>query len=113
MIDQKTIEDIKAQNPGVQFHKGNISFSDVKGEPHNVEFVFRRPSVADMEAYNKQATKSPLASQQNLLVGLVVHPDPAEIARQLCDYPAAVADFVETQLAPFFGMAVASTSSPL
>lgn len=110
-MTKETIEKVKAQNPGVELYRGEISFCDHEGKKHDLEFIYRRPSVADMEAYTKAVPKSSITAQSNLLAGLIVHPAAAEIINELAAYPPVVADFVNENISPFFGTAIASRSS--
>ena len=110
MFKKEEIEAIKEKNPGAVLYEGEIGFKDEEGKDHAVCFIWRKPTVGDMEAFNKASAKNSFVAQSNLLLGLVVHPDTAKIAAELVDYPVVVADFVENQIAPFFGQAVVSKS---
>ena len=85
--------------------------NDDKGERHELEFIYRRPSVADMEAFNKAVIKSSITAQSNLLASLIVHPAPADIVNELAPYPPVVAEFINENVTPFFGTAIVSRSS--
>lgn len=110
-MTKETIEKIKAQNPDAELYLGEINFCDHEGKKHELEFIYRRPSVADMEAYTKAVPKSSITAQSNLLASLIVHPAAAEIINELAAYPPVVADFVNENVSPFFGTAIASRSS--
>lgn len=110
-ISEEIIAKVKGENPGVELLRGDISFTDDKGEKRELEFIFRRPSVADMEAFNKAVLKSSITAQSNLLASLIVYPAPAEIVNELAEYPPVVADFINENVTPFFGTSIVSRSS--
>ena len=110
-ITKETIEKVKAQHPDSELYRGEVSFNDDKGERHELEFIYRRPSVADMEAFNKAVIKSSITAQSNLLASLIVHPAPADIVNELAPYPPVVAEFINENVTPFFGTAIVSRSS--
>lgn len=110
-IAKETIEKIKAQYPDMELRRGVVSFNDDKGERHELEFIYRRPSVADMEVFNKTVLKSSMTAQSNLLASLIVYPAPAEVVEELAPYPPVIADFINECVTPFFGTAIVSRSS--
>ncbi len=113
MFDKETIQKVKEQHKNKQLFVGNIAFVDKEGEQHKVEFIYRKPTVTDMEVFNKASAKNGLIAQSNLLNTLIVHPASAEITEQLAEYPVPVASFVEEQLSPFFGASVVTSSQAL
>lgn len=110
-ITKEIIEKVKAENAGAQLYSGGVSFTDAEGERRDLEFIYRRPTVADMEAFNKMASKSAFTAQANLLNGLIIYPEAGEITAALAEYPPVVANFVDEYIVPFFGTAIASRSS--
>lgn len=110
-ISAETIAKVKEQHPDMELYRGGVSFNDDNGERRELEFIYRRPSVADMEAFNKAVLKSSVTAQSNLLASLIVYPAPADIVNGLAAYPPVVADFINERVAPFFGTAIVSRSS--
>lgn len=113
MFDNDVLKSVKEKNPNSTLYVGEISFKDQENKQYELEFIWRAPTVADMEAYNKAAAKNAFTAQNNLLVSLVVHPDPKSVADVIQKFPAVTADFVEKQVSPFFGTEVVSTSRKL
>lgn len=102
MFDKEVSEKVKKERGEVYF--GEIGFDDKEGKSHQVEFLFRRPLVADIEAYQKSVQKSPFVAQENLLRSLIVYPAQAdEVLGPLHDYPTPIGQFVDAELSPFFG----------
>ena len=65
-IEQQKIEELKAKYPkGI--YEGSIAFVDEAGERHEIEFVYRQPVVADMEAFQRTASKNIFVAQLNLI----------------------------------------------
>ena len=110
MFNKDVIAKVKESNPGKDLFVGKINFNDQSKNAHEVEFIYRKPTVADMEFFNSQAGKNAMAAQNNLVSNLIVYPDKKEIIDKLKDYPAVVADFVEGQISPFFGTQIVSES---
>lgn len=110
MINEETIRKVKEENKGIELLMGEISFTDADGARKELQFIYRRPSVGDMEAFNKQASKSAFTAQSNLLHSLIVYPEPGEITKALADYPPVVASFIDENVVPFFGTAITNRS---
>lgn len=110
-MTKEIIEKVKKENEGLELFLGEISFKDENGKTKALEFVYKKPVVADMEAFNKAAAKSGFTAQSNLLNSLIVYPEPGEITGALREYPPVVAEFVEENIVPFFGSAITSKSS--
>jgi hypothetical protein len=101
-IEQQKIEELKVKyTKGI--YEGNISFADETGKRHEIEFVYRQPVVADMEAFQKAASKNLFVAQLNLIQAVVVYPESRVVVDQLQDYPIAVGQFVDQAIGPFFG----------
>lgn len=113
MFDKETIQKVKEQHKGKALYIGGIAFVGKAGEQHKIEFIYRKPTITDMEVFNKASAKNGLIAQSNLLNALIVHPSPAEVTDQLSDYPVPVASFVEEQISPFFGASVVTSSQAL
>lgn len=113
MIKKETIDQVKKQHEGKQLFIGTIAFVDKAGEQHKVEFIYRKPTVTDMEIFQKSSAKNGLIAQSNLLNSLIVHPAASEVTEKLSEYPAPVASFVEEQISPFFGASVVTSSQAL
>lgn len=110
MFDSKEIEKVKAEHPGLKLFGGAISFIDDEHKPVDVEFIYRKPMVVDMEIFNKGVQKAPFEAQSNLLQSLIVHPDPKVVMDKVAGYPPVVANFVDEAIMPFFGSAIKSRS---
>ena len=93
--------------------EGAIDFTTTENTTEQVEFIYRKPVIADMESYSKAAQKNPITANLNLIQSLIVHPEPAPIITQLRDYPAAYSRFVDDVISPFFGANVAVRSRKL
>ena len=75
-IEQAQIEELKKKHG--QIYEGVISFNDEEDKPREVEFVFREPKTADVEAYSKNAqTGGIITGNLNFIQTLVVYPEPA------------------------------------
>jgi len=111
-IDKAKLEEMKGANPGGIF-EGEISFTDAEDTAHGVEFVYRRPTTADLEAHGKVSQKNPIVANLNLIQSLIVHPEPGPLIAEIREYPAAYGRFVEEAIAPFFGANVAVKSRKL
>jgi hypothetical protein len=111
-IEQAKIDELKkAHSEGV--FEGGISFNDNDDALQEVEFVYRKPTLADMEAYSKAAQRNPIIANLNLVQSLIVFPDPAPIIAQIREYPAAYSKFVDEVVSPFFGSNAAVRSRKL
>jgi hypothetical protein len=109
---KEKIDELKAKYPeGI--YEGEISFTDVEGKPHNVEFIYRRPAVADGECYSKAAQKSVPVANLNFIQSLIVFPEPGPVIEQLREYPSAYAHFVQEIVSPFFGANFSARSRKL
>ncbi|MGD1819373.1 MAG: hypothetical protein ACPKOI_05780 [Pleomorphochaeta sp.] len=110
MFNKDVIAKVKEANPNKDLFIGKINFNDQSKKAHEVEFIYRKPTVADMEFFNSQASKNAMAAQNNLINNLIVYPDKKEVIEKIKDYPAVVAEFVESQISPFFGAQIVSES---
>jgi hypothetical protein len=110
-IEKAKIDELKQAHS--EIFEGAISFNDSDGTLHSVEFVFRKPTIADMEAYSKAAQKNPITANLNLVQSLIVHPEPGPVIAQIGAYPAAYGKFVDDVISPFFGANVAARGKKL
>jgi len=101
-MTKEKIEELKKANPS-GIYEGEISFFDEEDKSHKVEFIFRRPSTADIEAFTAAAQKNPIVANLNLIQSLIVHPEPGPVIREIQEYPAAANKFCEEAVLPFFG----------
>jgi hypothetical protein len=101
-IDKAKLEELKAARPGGLL-EGAVSFNDDEGAFHEVEFIFRKPTAADMESYVKSSQKNPLVANLNLVQSLIVHPEAGSVIEQIREYPNAVGRFIDDAVSPFFG----------
>ena len=102
MIEEKILEELKKKNPA-GIYRGEISFTDAEDKFHKVEFIFRAPTTADIEAHSKTASKNPIVANLNLIQSLIVHPESGPVIEELRDYPVAYGRFVDEAISPFFG----------
>jgi hypothetical protein len=101
-IDKAKLDELKAARPGGLL-EGAISFNDAEDALHEVEFIFRKPTTADMENYVKSSQKNPLVANLNLVQSLIVHPEAGSVIEQIREYPNAVGRFIDEAVSPFFG----------
>jgi hypothetical protein len=101
-IDKATLDELKAAYPS-GLYEGTIGFTDSKNTPHEVEFIYRKPTTADMENYTRSCQKNPIMANLNLVQSLVVFPEAVKVIVQLQDYSIAVGRFVDDAISPFFG----------
>ena len=110
--DQEKIDQLKTRYPeGI--YEGEISFNDDENKFHIVEFIYRKPTTADIESHAKAAQKNPIVANLNLIQSLIVFPEPGPIIESMREYPAAYGRFVEEALVPFFGANVTVKSKKL
>jgi hypothetical protein len=110
-IDKAKIDELKAQYTDI--FEGVISFNDAEDKLHTAEFIYRKPSTADIESHAKNAAKNPIVANLNLTQSLIVHPEPGPIIESIREYPAAYAKFVDEAIVPFFGANVTVKSKKL
>jgi hypothetical protein len=111
-MNKEKIEELKKKYPeGI--HSGEISFNDDEDKLHIVEFIYRKPTTADIESHSKTAQKNPIVANLNLLQSLIVHPEPGPLIAEIREYPAAYSRFVDEALIPFFGANVTVKSKKL
>ena len=103
MIAKETIKKLKETRPNTRLYQAELSYKDPDGNLQSVEFIFRKPKVADMESYSKGAQNSVLTANMNLLTSIIVHPEAKEIKEKLEDAPNVVGNFVNKEIVPFFG----------
>jgi hypothetical protein len=101
-IEQEQLEQLKRQHPGGVF-EGSIDFSDEEEKNYEIEFLYRKPTTADMEAFSKAAQRNPLVANLNLIQSLIILPAPGPVIAQVREYPAAYGRFVDEAVMPFFG----------
>jgi hypothetical protein len=111
-LTKEKIKELKEAHPEGIF-EGAISFTDADGKPHNVEFIYRRPAVADGECYAKATQKSVPVANLNFIQSLIIFPEPGPVIEQLRDYPSAYAHFVQEIISPFFGANFSARSRKL
>jgi hypothetical protein len=101
-IDKTKLEELKAARPGGLL-EGVISFNDEENRFYEVEFIFRKPTTADMESYTKACQRNPLTANLNLIQSLIVYPEAGSVIEQIREYPSAVGRFIDEAVSPFFG----------
>jgi hypothetical protein len=111
-VDQEKIDQLKTRYPeGI--YEGEISFSDDEDKFHRVEFIYRKPTTADIESHAKSAQKNPIVANLNLIQSLIVHPEPGPVISEIREYPAATGRFVDEAISPFFGANVSIKTKKL
>jgi hypothetical protein len=111
-IEKEKLEQLKKAHPGGIF-EGSISFNDEDENVHDVEFIYRRPTTADIEAHAKTSQKNPIVANLNIIASLIVYPESGPIIDQIREFPAAYGRFVEEAISPFFGANVSVRSRRL
>ncbi|MDR0761110.1 MAG: hypothetical protein LBF74_13545 [Treponema sp.] len=111
-MNKEKIEELKKEYPA-GIYEGAISFNDIEGKLHTVEFVYRIPLTADVEAHSKVFQRNPIVANLNLLQSLIVHPEPGPIIEEIREYPTACGRFVDDAISPFFGANVSVRSRKL
>jgi hypothetical protein len=111
MIEKAQIEELKKQRG--EIYEGAVSFNDDEGEFYEVEFIYRKPATADIEAHAKASQRNPVTANLNLIQSLIVYPEPGLVIDQIREYPAAYGRFVDEAVSPFFGVNVSVRSRKL
>jgi len=111
-LTKEQIKELKEKHPEGIF-EGSVSFTDADNKQHNVEFVYRKPTIADGECYAKALPKSVPIANLNFIQSIIVYPEPGPVIDQLREYPSAYAYFVHEMLSPFFGANFVATSKKL
>ena len=101
-LSEAKIEELKRTYPEGIF-ESEIRFDCENEIQHTVEFVYRKPTTADLEAHGAQATKNPIVANLNLLASLIIYPDPGPIIEKIREYPVAYGRFVDECIVPFYG----------
>ena len=101
-MNEQKIEELKKKYPG-GIYEGEISFNDAEDKLHTVEFVYRVPTMADLEFHAKTSQKNPIIANLNLIQSLIVHPEPGPVIEKIKEFPAAYGRFVDEAISPFFG----------
>jgi hypothetical protein len=101
-IDEAKIEELKTRyTRGI--YEGEISFTDDEDKFHKVEFIYRKPTTADMESYTKSSVKNPVTANLNFVQSLIIYPEPGPVIAELREYVSAVGKFIDEAISPFFG----------
>jgi hypothetical protein len=100
-IEQAQIEELKKRHGAI--YEGAVSFNDDEDKFHEVEFVWRKPVTADIEAHAKASQRNPVIANLNLIQSLIVYPEPGTVIERMREYPAAYGRFVDEAVSPFFG----------
>jgi hypothetical protein len=109
---KEKIDQLKARYPeGI--YEGEISFNDDEGKLHTVEFIYRRPTTADVEAHIKASQKNPVVANLNIIQSLIIDPEPGPVIESIREYPGAYGRFIDEALNPFFGANVTVKSRKL
>jgi hypothetical protein len=112
VLNQEKFDGLKKAHPeGI--YEEEMTFSDAEDKFHKVEFIYRKPTVADIEAFSKASQKNVMVANLNLLQSLVVYPEPGSVIDAIKDFPLACAKFVEEAVTPFFGSNVTRRTKKL
>jgi len=111
-MNKEKIEELKKAYPN-GIYEGEISFTDSENSLHTVEFVYRMPTMADLEFHAKTSQKNPIVANLNLLQSLIIDPEPGTVITAIKEFPAAYGRFVDEAISPFFGGNVAVKSRKL
>jgi hypothetical protein len=101
-ISKEELEQIKKNNPG-DLYEGAITFNDENGQLHTIEFFYRKPTTADIEAHSRTAQRNPIVANINLIQSLLVYPDSGSVIAVIQEYPASAGHFVDEAIIPFYG----------
>jgi len=110
-IEKAKIDELKKQH--AEIFEGTVSFTDEEDKQHAAEFIYRKPSTADIESHAKASQKNPIVANLNLIQSLIVYPEPGPVIESIREYPAAYAKFVDEAVVPFFGANVTVKSRKL
>jgi hypothetical protein len=108
MIEKAQIEELKKKHG--EIYEGAVSFNDEEDKFHEVEFVYRKPRTADIEAHAKAAGRNPITANLNLIQSLIVHPEPGPVIDAVREYPAAYGRFVDEAASPSVGIPLCGNS---
>jgi hypothetical protein len=109
---KEKIEKLKEKYPeGI--YEWEITFNDSEDKLQSAEFIYRKPTTADLEAHGKVSQRNPIVANLNLIQSLIVHPEPGPIIESIREYPAAYGRFVDEAIGPFFGANVTIKSKKL
>ncbi|MDR1175327.1 MAG: hypothetical protein LBK83_07655 [Treponema sp.] len=111
-IEAERLEQLKKAHPG-GLYEGSIEFNDEDDKLYTVEFIYRRPTMADVESHAKAAQRNPIVANLNIITSLIVHPESGAVIGEIREYPAACARFVDEAVNPFFGANVSVRSRKL
>jgi len=110
-IEKAKLDELKQAHSAI--YEGAFSFNDDEDNFHEVEFVYRKPTTADIEAHAKASARNPIVANLNLIQSLIVYPEPGPIINEVREYPTAYGRFVDEAISPFFGANVAVRSRKL
>jgi hypothetical protein len=111
-IEKEQLAQLKQAHPG-GLYEGGVEFNDEDEKLHTVEFIYRRPTAADIEAHAKAAQRNPIVANLNIITSLIVYPESGQVISQIREFPAACARFVDEAVSPFFGANVTVRSRKL
>lgn len=110
--EKEQLDGLKQKYPS-GIYEGAITFNDAEDKLHTVEFIYRKPSTADIESHAKTGQRNPIMANLNLIQSLIVFPEPGPIIEEMREYPAAYGRFVDEAISPFFGANVSVKSKKL
>ena len=109
-FSKEKIEELKKVHG--EIFQGVIKYKNEDGELKSIEFIHGKPSFEDYESFQNDVMKQGSAvANQNLMTGLVLAPEPIEIAKQIGDCPIATDQWIMKNVLPFLGGDVVEVSS--
>ncbi|MDR0710366.1 MAG: hypothetical protein LBF77_09900 [Spirochaetaceae bacterium] len=105
-ISKEELEQVKKDHPG-DLYEGDITFNDENNKLHTIGFIWRKPTLADIEAHSRTAQRNPIVANINLIQSLIVYPDSGGVIAQIQEHPASAGHFVDEAISPFYGANVA------
>jgi hypothetical protein len=110
-IEKEKLEELKKNHTAI--YEGAITFNDDEDKFHEAEFVYRKPTTADIEAHSKASQRNPIVANLNLIQSLIIYPEPGPVIDVIREYPAAYGRFVDEAISPFFGANVSVRNKKL
>lgn len=101
-IDSKIIDDLKTKYKDI--YQVELRWKDEKNENHLITIIHKRPTVEDIEIFQKEAQTNMLIAQRNLFHNLVVYPEnKKELHDKIGTYYGVYLQFVNS-ITPFLGL---------
>jgi len=109
-VTKEKIEELKTAHKDI--YAAVIKYKDENGDVKNVEFIHKKPFFEDYESFQNEIQKQGSSvATLNLIAGIIVYPEPAEIVTQLQACPMATDKWMLENISPFFGGDVLEATS--